>query len=143
MFKIVLTASDADAENVVVTDTLTGNLQFMGTEHFTVRDSHDQIISGWNVEINGQTATISGLKVEKGNPITIEYLVNPNTSGNSKVADTNTASWTWGDGTGDGQKSDTTGSIDIDLDNKIIKVTKTLTKDRNKNTIIGPTKSEK
>ena len=42
MFKIVLTASDADAENVVVTDTLTGNLQFMGTEHFTVRDSHSQ-----------------------------------------------------------------------------------------------------
>ena len=32
---------------------------------------------------------------------------------------------------------------DIDLDNKMIKVTKTLTKDRNKNTIIGPTKSGK
>lgn len=31
---------------------------------------------------------------------------------------------------------------DIDLDNKIIKVTKTLTKDRNKNTIIGPTKTK-
>lgn len=133
VFKIVLTASDADAENVVVTDTLTGNLQFMGTEHFTVRDSHDQIISGWNVEINGQTATISGLKVEKGNPITIEYLVNPNTSGNSKVADTNTASWTWGDGTGDGQKSDTTGSIDIDLDNN--KLTKSGTVNINQNQI--------
>ena len=105
----------------------------MGTEHFTVRDSHDQIISGWNVEINGQTATISGLKVEKGNPITIEYLVNPNTSGNSKVADTNTASWTWGDGTGDGQKSDTTGSIDIDLDNN--KLTKSGTVNINQNQI--------
>lgn len=31
---------------------------------------------------------------------------------------------------------------DIDLDNKMIKVTKTLTKDRNKNTIIGPTKTK-
>ena len=31
---------------------------------------------------------------------------------------------------------------DIDLDNKMIKVTKTLTKDKNKNTIIGPTKTK-
>lgn len=31
---------------------------------------------------------------------------------------------------------------DIDLDNKMIKVTKTLTKDRNKKTIIGPTKTK-
>lgn len=31
---------------------------------------------------------------------------------------------------------------DIDLENKMIKVTKTLTKDRNKNTIIGPTKTK-
>ena len=31
---------------------------------------------------------------------------------------------------------------DIDLDNKMIKITKTLTKDRNKNTIIGPTKTK-
>ena len=31
---------------------------------------------------------------------------------------------------------------DIDLDTKMIKVTKTLTKDRNKNTIIGPTKTK-
>ena len=31
---------------------------------------------------------------------------------------------------------------DIDLDNKMIKVTKTLTKDRNKNTIIDPTKTK-
>lgn len=31
---------------------------------------------------------------------------------------------------------------DIDLENKIIKITKTLTKDRDKNTIIGPTKTK-
>ena len=31
---------------------------------------------------------------------------------------------------------------DIDLDNKMIKITKTLTKDRNKNTVIGPTKTK-
>ena len=133
IFKIVLTASDADAKNVVVTDTLTGNLQFMGSEHFTVKDSHDQTISGWNVTINDQTAIISGLEVKKDDPITIEYLVKPNTSGNSAEADTNTASWTWGKGTGDGQKSDTTGSIEIDLDNN--KLTKSGTVNINQNQI--------
>ena len=111
LFTIVLTATDGNAKNVTVTDKLTGNLQFIPGSF-----RQNGTIMNPQPVINGQEATITVGEVKYGQPVTITYRVDPNMNGESKVADTNSATWKWGTGSSDDEKKSGSADITIDYD---------------------------
>lgn len=130
VFKIVLTPTDANAKNVIVTDKLKGNLEFKGEDYFFVT-AGGNTVNGCEIKIEGKTATIKIPEIEYNTPVTITYIVNPNMSGDSKETNSNSATWTWGNFDKDGnQPSDNKNgdSIDVDFDNN--KLTKTSVVDK-------------
>ncbi|MBD9014249.1 MAG: hypothetical protein EGR15_06560, partial [Lachnospiraceae bacterium] len=111
LFTIVLTATDGNAKNVTVTDKLTGNLQFIPGSF-----RQNGTIMNPQPVINGQEATITVGEVKYGQPVTITYRVDPNMNGESKVADSNSATWKWGTGSSDDEKKSGSADITVDYD---------------------------
>ena len=111
LFTIVLTATDGNAKNVTVTDKLTGNLQFISGSF-----KQNGTIMNPQPVIKGQEATITVGEVKYGQPVTITYRVDPNMNGESKVADSNSATWKWGTGSSDDEKKSGSADITIDYD---------------------------
>ena len=129
VFKIVLTPTDANAKNVIVTDKLKGNLEFKGKDYFYVT-AGGSTVNGCEINIDGKTATIKIPEIVYNTPVTITYIVNPNMSGNSKETNSNSATWTWGNDQDGNHPSDNENgdSIDVNFDNN--KLTKTSVVDK-------------
>ena len=129
VFKIVLTPTDANAKNVIVTDKLKGNLEFKGKDYFYVT-AGGSTVNGCEINIDGKTATIKIPEIEYNTPVTITYIVNPNMSGDSKETNSNSATWTWGNDQDGNHPSDNENgdSIDVNFDNN--KLTKTSVVDK-------------
>lgn len=125
VFKIILTAGgDADATNVVVTDTLTGKLTFIDNS-FSAIDSDNQNVNirVEDVEGNLQQKKITVPTIPAGKTVTITYKVASNLSSPDVGEDSNTASWTWGNGNGSGSGGTSSGSAStgkIDLKNQVL-----------------------
>lgn len=131
IFTIVLTATDANAYNVNVTDTLTGNLQFKTPYDFKVTDSNNkEITENVTFDVEGQVAKIHIPKVDYGNPVTITYTVVPGMNDDSEVKNANSATWTWGKEGEDGKQPEgNTNHADKDVDFDNNNLTKTSVKD--------------
>ena len=108
VFTISLTADDADAEKIIVTDTLKGDLKFKeGSFNVQLKGSNSKIPLTPEIKAteNGQVATIKlpdDFKIPYGQTAEITYIVTPK-AGANVTGGTNEASWEWGN-TGSGNR---------------------------------------
>lgn len=110
-FTVTLTATDADVENVTVTDTLTGNLTFDENWNPTAEDADGPVSFSETPTNDGKTATFKIAEVKYGKPVTIKYKVKP-ISGTDATG-TNTASWTWGENGKNTNKENAESTVDV------------------------------
>ena len=115
IFTISLTAKDADAKNVVVTDKLTGDLTFKeGSFNVQLKGSATKIPLKPTITTteDGQTAVIAlpdDFKIPYGQTAEITYIVTPKT-GSQATGGSNEASWSWGS-----TDSGNSGKTDVDV----------------------------
>ena len=115
IFTISLTAEDAEAKNVVVTDKLTGDLTFKeGSFNVQLKGSTTKIPLKPTITTTegGQTAVITlpdDFKIPYGQTAEITYIVTPKT-GSQATGGSNEASWSWGS-----TDSGNSGKTDVDV----------------------------
>ena len=120
VFTISLTADDADAEKIIVTDTLKGDLKFKeGSFNVQLKGSNSKIPLTPEIKAteNGQVATIKlpdDFKIPYGQTAEITYIVTPK-AGANVTGGTNEASWEWGN-TGSGNSGETKTDVKFDKD---------------------------
>lgn len=128
LFKIVLTAQDADISNVKIQDNLTGKLTFIHDSLRAVDSDNQDVRCRWDVVDNtSQKAEIIVDRVVYGKPVTVYYKVAPNGNPDGTGSDGNSATWNWGDNK---SGSDT---VPVNMDNH--KINKTSERDEANNTI--------
>ena len=112
VFQIPLTANDADANKVKVTDTLTGDLSFI-EDSFEI-DGVKVTPGSLQFSEDKKTVTVTVGDIPYGTTKTLTYKVKPNSleAGNS-----NKATWNWGTGNSDGKGNNGESGVDIKFDN--------------------------
>ena len=116
VFTIVLTADTADVTNVVVTDTLTGDFEFVKDSFSATNVPNFQQPQIEKIN-NGEKAIITIGEVKYGSPVVITYNVRP-TSNGVDLKGANGAGIGYGEGQGVGTGS--TNTVDIDLSETIL-----------------------
>ena len=126
-FTVTLTATDADVDNVTVTDRLTGSLTFDENWNPTAQNADGAVAFSETPINDGKTAVFKIAKVEYGKPVTIMYKVKPG----ADASGTNTASWTWGEDGKNHNKENAESKVEVN--NHKISKTSTLDKDSDGN----------
>ena len=126
-FTVTLTATDADVDNVTVTDRLTGSLTFDENWNPTAQNADGAVAFSETPTNDGKTAVFKIAKVEYGKPVTIMYKVKPG----ADASGTNTASWTWGEDGKNHNKENAESKVEVN-NHKISKIS-TLDKDSDGN----------
>ncbi len=126
-FTVTLTATDADVDNVTVTDRLTGSLTFDENWNPTAQNIDGAVAFSETPTNDGKTAVFKIAKVKYGKPVTIMYKVKPG----ADASGTNTASWTWGEDGKNHNKENAESKVEVN--NHKISKTSTLDKDSDGN----------
>lgn len=125
VFKVVLTPDSANVTNIVVTDTLTGNLIF-NKESFSAEIAGGTNPSTFTPEVifdnsdYPKTATVTIGDLEYGQTCILTYTAKPTDISDGGFSARNNAGWTWNGIGGTGETGSGGASVDVDIEKNIL-----------------------